>query len=198
MARSAIRRFVVSDAYAARSVDTSVASKLQTRPRARATTLTARCHSGSSTILAELDRLPVSQRAIVGRYLFEGLAEVADIPAGYTYWRMRHLVGGRNTAHLAFGVCSAHFSEMHKDGFSTWVQLRHHELQQITGEVDDLTTVAVVLTPRSDGVRSWDTTMIAVSGDLGLTEEEVETYRELWTESLNAPDPRTSATMNSD
>ena len=42
------------------------------------------------------------------------------------------------------------------------------------------TTVGVLLTPRTDGVRPWDTTMMAVSGDLNLTSSDLARYRQLW------------------
>jgi hypothetical protein len=133
-------------------------------------------------VLAELDRLPVSDRGMIGRFLIEGLSEIVKTPAGTTEWRQRRVVGrlgGRQIGHLAFGVCSQ-FSQMHSDLFLGWVRLRHHDLQQVTGEVDHLTTIGVLLTPRNDGLRPWDTTMFAVAGDLGLTAEELSASRELW------------------
>jgi hypothetical protein len=48
------------------------------------------------------------------------------------------------------------------------------------GTGDDLTTVAVLLTPRTDGKRPWDTTMVAVSGALDFTEEELAGLRAIW------------------
>jgi hypothetical protein len=47
----------------------------------------------------------------------------------------------------------------------------------VTGKWDEQITVAVLLTPRQDGRRPWDTTMIAVAGDLGLTDEVVSALR---------------------
>jgi hypothetical protein len=95
-----------------------------------------------------------------------------------TLWRFRVLRGDGGRFHMGFGACSAS-SEMHRDIFSWWVQLRHHQLQQITG-IDDLTTVGILLTHRADGKRPWDTTMVAVRGDLALTDEEIETYERMW------------------
>jgi hypothetical protein len=91
---------------------------------------------------------------------------------------MRSFRGPAGAAHLAFAAAST-FSEAHQWAFSTWVQLRHHELQQITGDMS-LTTVGVLLTPRGDGSRPWDTTVSAVRGDLRLSDDEAAQYRELW------------------
>jgi hypothetical protein len=63
----------------------------------------------------------------------------------------------------------------YRAAFQSWVLLRHHE-RAPAGQLDRLDqalTVSVLLTPRSDGVRDWDTTVIAVSGDPQLTEEEL-------------------------
>ena len=51
-------------------------------------------------------------------------------------------------------------------------------LQVPTGKWDEQITVEVLLTPRPDGRRPWNTTMIAIAGDLGLSDEEVSTLRD--------------------
>jgi hypothetical protein len=81
--------------------------------------------------------------------------------------------------HLAFGVCSD-FSEMHRDLFGWWVQLRHHDCQQVRGDAADVTTVGVLLSPRTDGVRAIDTTMYAVRGEMRFSDDELRALREAW------------------
>lgn len=142
--------------------------------------------------LAELDRLPVGLRANIGRFLIDGLEEAASVPEEGSQWRFRRPVGGRGKAHLGFGVCSQQFKAysedpMHHDVFAWWVQLRHHELQQITDD-PDLTTVGVVLSPRHDEERLFDTTMAAVTGDLNLTDEELSGFREFWSQAIERHD----------
>jgi hypothetical protein len=44
-------------------------------------------------------------------------------------------------------------------------------------------SVGVLLIHRADGVREWDTTMVAVIGDPALMSEELDTYRHLWNSS---------------
>jgi hypothetical protein len=133
-------------------------------------------------VLAELDSLVVGQRADIGRFLLEAIAKVAETEPEMTEWRLRRTVG--QSTHLAFGACSK-YSESHLAAFSAWVQLRHHELQEATGSFKDATTVGVLLTPRHDERRPWDVSMVAASGDIGLTDEELAQYREFW-----SPDDR--------
>lgn len=120
--------------------------------------------------LSELDRLPVSHRAEVGRFLLAKLERVSDEE---DLFEIRRLVGRSGELHLAFGA----WSRLDQEAFSGWVQLRHHELQTVTGKWEEQITVAVLLTPRHDGRRPWDTTMIAVVGDLGLNDDGLSALR---------------------
>lgn len=130
-------------------------------------------------VLAELDRLPVGHREEMGRFLLEGLEKVeATSPEGLE-WRLRRYMGPRGEAHLAFGVCSE-YSPMIETAFGAWVQLRHDELHSIVDQAEELTTVGVLLTPRHDGKRPWDTSMVTTFGDLELTDEEIANYRSVW------------------
>jgi hypothetical protein len=129
-------------------------------------------------VLAQIDRLPVALRGDFGRVMMSALQEVLGAAPGETLWRFRLIRGEGGRFHLGFGACSAS-SQMHRDAFGWWVQLRHHQLQQLTG-IDDLTTVGILLTHRTDGQRAWDTTMVSVRGDLELTEEEIETFESVW------------------
>lgn len=137
-------------------------------------------------VLAELDRLPVSHRAQIGQFLTEALAQTTNVPVGQTLWRHRRFVGGREALHLAFGVCSDKFSDMHRDLFSWWLQLRHYEWVQVrlqrlgVAGVDDLTSVGILLTPRSDGRRVFDTTMLMARGQIDFTADEIRALRDAW------------------
>ncbi|MGH2917846.1 MAG: hypothetical protein ACRDLS_04495 [Solirubrobacteraceae bacterium] len=142
-------------------------------------------------ILASLDRLPVAHRGGFGQLMIEALRLVLTADPGETLWRFRRMQGEDGRLHLGFGACSGS-SQMHRDIFSTWVQLRHHQYQQLVG-LEDLTTVGVLLTHRTDGQRPWDTTITAVRGDLKLTAEEIAQYEELWDgDSRLDPDSRTA------
>jgi hypothetical protein len=133
--------------------------------------------------LAALDRLPVGHRGHLGEFILDGMEAVVSTPEGETEWRLRRVVApseGNHTVQLGFGVCSKEHETMIQDVFSWWVELRHHEVHEAIADGSSLTTVGVVLTPRTDGVRPWDTTMIATSGDLELDEEQIALYRQVW------------------
>jgi hypothetical protein len=131
-------------------------------------------------VLAELDRLPVGQRARIGQFVLDAMAEVNRVTDDGSAWRLRSVRGRDGRTHLGFGACSRPYSDEIRDIFGWWVQLRHHDLLEKTAADDGLTTVAVLLTPRTDGQRPWDTTMCAVSGALNFTDEELAALRSMW------------------
>jgi hypothetical protein len=130
--------------------------------------------------LGLLDRYPVTERAVIGRLLITQLDGVAGAGAEVR-WHFRTTTLDEGALQLAFGVCSQ-LSEMHREAFRQWALLRHHELcthQQVPFR--DLNTVAVLLTPRwNGGARLWDTTTVALQGELDLEEEELAQMRNLW------------------
>ncbi len=131
-------------------------------------------------VLAELDRLPVSSRAVVGEFLIDAIGEAITSTDERTVWRYRSLRGNQGQAHLAYGACNKPLDEEIQRAFELWVQLRHHEVVTVTGDIENLTTVGVLLTPRDDKERPWDTTVCAVKGDLGYSARDIELLRELW------------------
>jgi hypothetical protein len=131
-------------------------------------------------VLAELDRLPVGQRAGIGKFVLDAMAEVNGMTDDGYAWRLRSVRGRDGRTHLGFGACSHPHSDVVHDMFSWWVQLRHHDMLERTAADNGLTTVAVLLTPRTDGQRPWDTTMCAVSGVLDFTDEELAGLRSMW------------------
>jgi hypothetical protein len=114
---------------------------------------------------------------------------VTDDDRGGIVWQMRGVRGAAEHAHLGFGACSHPHTEELQELFGLWAQLRHHEVLEVTGDVDGLTTVAVLLTPRTDGRRPWDMTMVSVSGEVTFSAAHLEQLRELW--------PTTSASEGS-
>ena len=135
-------------------------------------------------MLAALDRLPVSIRGQIGRYLIDAMEASARSPAGQTEWRQRRVVIGPSDSEppiqLAYATCSLEHSAMVRDFFESLVRLRHHDVHEVVGEADSLITMGVLLTPRTDGVRPWDTTMIATAGDPDLNAEQLAAFRRIW------------------
>jgi hypothetical protein len=139
-------------------------------------------HQSRLRVLSELDRLPVSQRSQIGRALIHGLQAVTTTDVDETRWWFRRIVGpddATRSVHLGFGACSW-CTELQREAFRIWVQLRHHEMQEITEEREEMLTVGVLLSPRNDGMRPWDTTMVAIAGAANYTYSEVAAMRTLW------------------
>ncbi|MFF7206255.1 hypothetical protein [Streptomyces sp. NPDC008141] len=132
-------------------------------------------------VLASLDSLPVGYRTKLGRFLLDALAAVTQAEQGTTAWRMRTFIAGPDWDQLGFAACST-LTDHTRAAFSAWLQLRHHERGQHS-DLADLTSVGVLLTPRTDGYRDWDTNVVAINGDPELTDEELLTYQDLF----NAP-----------
>lgn len=131
--------------------------------------------------LAALDLVPIGQRIQIGHLLIEWMDLVAETPDAV---RMRRLVGLPTEAHVSFGVAGIRSQEM----FCLWLQLRHYERQQYSGNVDQV-SIGVQLTPRHDGQRLWDTTMIAVAGPIDFTADELGELQSMFTNEL-APSAR--------
>ncbi|MFI8861224.1 hypothetical protein ACIGW5_32355 [Streptomyces prasinus] len=135
------------------------------------------------TVLSDLDRLPVSARAEWGRLLLDMLRDVPQVPDEHCKWRFRRMLDEDGTRQLIVGAATR-FDPVIQASFSAYVQLRHHEVTSRTGRTEASSTLGVLLTPRRDGKRPWDTSMVRVHGDLELSEEELRVYSEGWNRPL--------------
>jgi hypothetical protein len=150
------------------------------------TRLTSASEERRIQILEELDGLAVGQRALIGRYVLDAFAELEQLrdPIGVT-WRLRRVSGGGLTQ-LGFGACSRLNDEI-QIGFQGWTMLRHHEFTaRLQAKDSQTTTVAVVVSPRRDDQRVWDTTVCAIGGPLDLGREELASLREVWGDERDA------------
>jgi hypothetical protein len=140
-------------------------------------------------MLALIDRFNVSDRADLGRLLLTRLDEVMTAPTGQTMWRFRRVVQDDGGLQLAFGVCSQ-LTPVHREAFSQWAMLRHNDFMEkvVVPAGVTQTTVAVLLTPRYDRFRPWDTTVVAMDGELGLEAEELAAMGALWNRGSDAQD----------
>ena len=133
-------------------------------------------------VLSELDRLPVAQRMIIGRRVLAYMAKVAeDVKEPGLLWRMSSVRAADGRIHLGFGTCSRPYTDPEVAiGLQAWTQLRHYDVLQAGGQdlVEDLTTVAVIATPRFDGKRPWDTSVSAISGPVSFDAGQLRVLRE--------------------
>jgi SEC-C motif len=126
--------------------------------------------------LALLDGLPTRQRAMVGQFLRDGFLEAREVKDG-VLWRQRRIAGEGSTQ-LALGVCSRLNPEL-EVAFRAWVELRHHEFTERIG-LEDSVTVGVLITPRKNPKKDWDTSMAIAEGQLDLTPDQLAAYRKVW------------------
>lgn len=131
-------------------------------------------------VLGALDGLQVAHRAGVGRYVQDALAQARKAKPPEVLWRLERIVAGDGALQLGFGAGSPEMTDFYQGVFGSWVQLRHWELQERVGASEQLTTVAVVLTPRPGAADDWDTTMSALKGRLDLTGQEVLDLQRIW------------------
>ncbi|MDT5029673.1 MAG: hypothetical protein QOE61_6631, partial [Micromonosporaceae bacterium] len=112
----------------------------------------------------------------LGTYLLDGLREAAAQNVDSSFWKFRTFQAPRGDVQLAFGVCSS-LTDLHRQAFQSWFLLRHHERGD---DLTEATSIGILLTPRTSGRREWDTTMLAITGNPDLADEDPEIYRDLW------------------
>ncbi|MBT2610026.1 hypothetical protein J7I97_17555 [Streptomyces sp. ISL-87] len=136
------------------------------------------------TVLSDLDRLPVSSRAEWGHLLLDMLRDVPEVPEDHCKWRFRRLLDADGTRQLIVGAATR-FDRDVQAAFTAYVQLRHHEVTSRTGRTEESSALGVLLTPRRDRHRPWDTTTVRVHGDLELPPEDLQVYSEAWNRAFD-------------
>jgi hypothetical protein len=75
--------------------------------------------------------------------------------------------------------------------------LRHHERREVDASSES-PSIGVLLTRRTDGYREWDTTVVGMTGDLELPEEELADYRSIWNTHSSPTSPVTQQRRSTD
>jgi len=128
--------------------------------------------------LEALDSAAVGMRSELGEAAFRMLEQVVDAPGGGTRWWFRRVLGS-GRPQLIIGTASRH-DELIGGAFADYVALRHQQLAEVLPEQLNQLTVGVLLTPRSDGVRPWDTSLCATRGDQGFEPDIRAGLERLW------------------
>ncbi|MFD9053542.1 hypothetical protein [Streptomyces zaomyceticus] len=142
------------------------------------------------TVLCDLDRLPVAARTAWGHLLLDMLHDVPRVPAQQAKWRFRRQLDASGTRQLIVGAATR-FDDDIRAAFTAFVQLRHHEVTSRTGRAEESSALGILLTPRHDELRPWDTSTVRVHGELDLPEEDLRTYRALWNRTAEDGSPVT-------
>jgi hypothetical protein len=125
-------------------------------------------------VLSLIDQSWVGHRAELGRTLLRRVDHCALAPADVLSAQHRITFVGGGKLQLSFSVYS-HFTGYHRQLFEAWVLHRRQTFLQRSGATgpEYPWTVAVLLTPRPEGDRLWDTTVLATNGEPAY---DAETY----------------------
>lgn len=110
------------------------------------------------------------------------LDDVICAVPGTTLWKFRWVIQDEGTLQLGFGACN-HLTDLHSEAFRQKVILRHHDLTTAAfaaGSSEEPKTVGVLLTPRYDGYRPWNTTTFTILGTMDVDADEITVMRRLW------------------
>jgi hypothetical protein len=130
-----------------------------------------------AAVLAHLDNIPLLSRTDLGNRILEGLESVLAyegdgilrtnriyLPTSLDEW----------SGPLVFMMTSV-LNEYSRTMLRARTELLHIDFQRQSGA--EVMTSGVLLTPGTTSGRPWDTTMISVRGDLGISEEEIAQMR---------------------
>lgn len=128
--------------------------------------------------IAAVDAVPVGVRLDLAETVLTWLDEVAKTEEGTTRWWFRRMIWP-DRPYLIFGAATRH-NEAVADSFTSYVSLRHQQMLELIPERPDVMTVGILLTPRTDGLRPWDTSMAATRGDQQFGPELRAALERLW------------------
>jgi hypothetical protein len=135
-------------------------------------------------VLARIDQVAVTHRAELGRLLLRHLDHCASANPSELAVQHRVIITGSGRLHLAFSVYSQ-LTQYHRQDYQTWLLLRRQQfLRDVGAEGSDLPwSVGVLLSPRPDGPRPWDTTMIATNDGPAFDEEEFDSLTQVFAQA---------------
>lgn len=128
--------------------------------------------------IAAVDAVPVGVRLDLAEAVLKWLDDVAKEEEGTTRWWFRRMIWP-DRPYLIFGAATRH-NQVVADSFSSYVSLRHQQMLELIPERTDVMTVGVLLTPRTDGLRPWDTSMAATRGDQHFEADLRAALEHLW------------------
>lgn len=116
-------------------------------------------------LLSHIDRVPVGARAELGRLLLRRLIQCAEAAPDGHRMDNRIMYIDHGSLQVTFTTMSQ-LTDYHQEIYRSWLLLRRQDILEKSGALGPIYpwTVGVLLTPRSDGQRPWDTTTIATNG----------------------------------
>jgi hypothetical protein len=141
-------------------------------------------------VLAAIDTVQVAYRAELGRDILTWMEDGAKVPDESLLWHFRN-ISYEDRPYLLFGAASASHTDGLGEMFRDYVSIRHQQQLDLAPERAETMTVGILLTPRRDGVRKWDTTMVATRGDQGYGPKARHALELVWGPlgTTNLPEP---------
>jgi hypothetical protein len=117
------------------------------------------------TLLSNIDRVAVGARAELGRLLLRRLTGCAEAASNGHRMEHRIMYIDQGSFQLTFTTMSQ-LTDYHLEFYRSWLLLRRQDFLEKSGALGPIYpwTVGVLLTPRADGLRPWDTTAISTNG----------------------------------
>lgn len=136
---------------------------------------------GRLDLLGQIDRIDVGHRAQLGRLLLRRLDRCAAIPPDALLSQNRTFFVDNGQLHLIFSVYSS-LTGYIRETYRTWMLVRRQDYLQVVkpAEGELPWTVAVLLTPRPNGERLWDTTVLATNGEAAFSATEHARLRDIF------------------
>lgn|GEM_PF-623023 len=135
-------------------------------------------------VLALIDQVAATHRAELGRLLLRRIDHCALAPADTLRAQHRVVFLDHGRLHLAFSVYSE-FTGYHRQLYETWLLLRRQGFLQASSAAgpDYPWSVGVLLTPRPDGHRLWDTTVFATNSGPAYDQDDFTRLEQVFAES---------------
>lgn len=135
-------------------------------------------------VLALIDQVAATHRAELGRTLLRRIDHCALAPADTLRAQHRVVFLDHGRLHLAFSVYSQ-FAGYHRQLYETWLLLRRQGFLQASNAAgpDYPWSVGVLLTPRPDGHRLWDTTVFATNSGPAYDQDDFTRLEQVFAES---------------
>jgi hypothetical protein len=129
-------------------------------------------------VLAAIDAAPVAYRAELGADMLQSLSDPVGKSNEEMHWWIRQM-SWDDRPHLMFAVANRLGRDV-QDAFNAYVQLRHQQYRELISERGERLSAGILLTPRFDQVRAWDTTLAATRGDQQFGPEFRAALEDLW------------------
>lgn len=139
-------------------------------------------------LLTHLDSLSVESRRLFGEFVIDNSDAVLKGDMDGASFRQRFTFDDDRLFQFGLMISSKGLDEGVDEFFQAWLEMRHLEHQESLGS-SAVTTVGLLLTPRTSPARPYDTSVVVLDGELNLSTERMKVVREIWGERASVAKP---------